>query len=120
MTKRRGEKAGWIVGWFGGFIWVFLMSIMWVVMGKGIEGITGLALTGLGAVVVFVSAPWKHPMTPYWKLMLPVYAIFGVSVVWAVWSFGNVWEAGLRWWAIFLLFPLLFPFGTLGKRRWND
>ncbi|MEI8183138.1 MAG: hypothetical protein WCG29_10590 [Desulfomonile sp.] len=35
MANRLGEKAGWIGGWCGGFLWVLLLSVMWVVKGRG-------------------------------------------------------------------------------------
>jgi len=30
MIERKGEKIGWIGGWFGGFIWLALLSIIWL------------------------------------------------------------------------------------------
>ncbi len=30
MSDRRQEKIGWIGGWFGGFIWVLILSVVLV------------------------------------------------------------------------------------------
>jgi hypothetical protein len=120
MAKRTGEKIGWVGGWVGGFIWVFILSIVWLVQGKTIEGIAGLALVGVAVLVILATAPWKHPTTPCWKLMLPLYVMVGVSVVWAVWSFGGAEQTGLTWWSVWWVIPLLIPFGTAGRRRWSD
>lgn len=32
--SRKGEKIGWIDGWIGGFIWLCILSIVWLVQGK--------------------------------------------------------------------------------------
>ncbi len=52
--------------------------------------------------------------------MLAPYGTFLLSIVWAVWSFGGLGSAGLTWWNLLWLLPLLVPFGTLHKKRWVD
>jgi hypothetical protein len=120
MANRLGEKVGWVGGWSGGFIWVFIFSVIWLVKGKMTEGVTGLVLVCFAVVLIIATAPWKHPNVPYWKLMSPVYVVLGISVAWAVWSFGGGKEIGLTWWSIWWVLPILIPFGTVGRRRWND
>jgi hypothetical protein len=110
---------GWIGGWLGGFIWVFIMSVLWLVWGQELEGITGLLLVGLAAVVIIAFAPWRHPTTPYWRLMLPAYVMFFLSVAWAFWSFRASPAVGSSWWWLWFILPLLIPFGTFGRRRWD-
>jgi glucose dehydrogenase len=119
MGRRLGERAGWIGGWTGAFLWVLILAIVWLVQGKTPEGLSGLALVCLGALIIFATLPWKHPKTPFWKLMLPAYLVLGLSVAWAVWSFGTN-ESGLTWWSLLWALPLLIPFGTAGRRRWSD
>jgi len=113
MENRRGEKIGWVGGWLGGFIWVLLMSVIFLVQEKLIQGFLGLVLFCLAACLILIKAPWKHPDTPYWKLMLPVYVVFLASVAWVVWY-------GFDWRTTFWILPILIPLGTMGRRRWND
>ena len=120
MTSRKGEKAGWIGGWTGGFLWVLLPAGFWIVQGRMAEGFTGLLLAGAAVVVVLSTAPWRHPEQPYWKLMLPVYFLLGICVLWAALSSGGFAALGLNWWSAWWLMPLLFPFGSVGRLRWND
>lgn len=120
MTSRKGEKAGWIGGWTGGFLWVLLLAGFWTVQGRMIEGLTGLLLTGAAVLVVLSTAPWRHPDQPYWKLMLPVYFLLAICMLWAALSSGGFAALGLNWWSVWWLMPLLFPFGSVGRLRWND
>lgn len=120
MTNRRGEKAGWIGGWMGGFLWVLLLAAVWTVQGRLAAGLTGLLLAGIAVVVVFATAPWRHPNLPYWKLMLPVYFLLGICVAWATLSSGGLAALGLNWWSAWWLMPLFFPFASVGSLRWND
>ena len=118
--KRNGEKLGWIGGWSGGFIWVVILSIVMLVQAKSTQGGLGLALAGLAGILIMVTAPWKHPDTPYWKLMLPVYVMFAACLVWAAWSYGGLEGLGINRWNTFIILPILIPFGTVGRKRWND
>ena len=120
MTKRKGEKTGWIGGWLGGFIWVVILSIIFLVQGKVTEGIVGLAIFVAAVVFILASAPWRHPDTPYWKLMIPVYVALIGAITWMIWSSDGPQSLGFSRWSIFLVFPLLIPFATAGRRRWND
>jgi hypothetical protein len=118
--KRKGEKIGWAGGWLGGFIWVAILSVVFMVQGKWTEGTFGVILVFLAAACILYFAPWRYPSTPYWKLMLAPYAAFFVSIAWGVWSYGGVEAVGVDWWAVFWVFPLLIPFGSLSRRRWSD
>jgi len=97
-----------------------LLSILWLVQGKIIRGVLGLGLFAVAILFIIVLAPWKHPETKYWKLMLPVYAILIASVGLYVWLEGVFGNLGLSWWSILYLTPLLIPFVTIGTRCWND
>ena len=57
MGSRLGEKAGWIGGWIGAFLWVLILSIVWLVQSKTPEGLAGLAVVSLAAVVIFATLP---------------------------------------------------------------
>jgi len=120
MKDRIGEKIGWTAGWVGGFIWVFILSIVFLFQGKSEQGLLGLTLTGIAIISVVFFAPWRFSSTPYWKLMLPPYGFFFLSIVWAIWSYGGLGSAGLTWWDLLWLLPLLIPFGSLSKRKWVD
>jgi hypothetical protein len=120
MKDRVGEKIGWTAGWIGGFIWVFILSIVFLVQGKSTQGFLGMSLTGLAILTVVLFAPWRLPTTPYWKLMLAPYGVFLLSIAWAIWSYGGLVSAGLTWWNLLWLLPILIPFGSLSTRRWGD
>ena len=121
MTKRRtGEKAGWIGGWAGSFIWVLILSIIFYYRQKFIPGVLGIALTGVAVFAVLYCAPWRHPSTPYWKLMLAPYGLFFIAIAWAAWSFGGIEVLGFNWWNSLWLLPALSPFGFLSNRKWAE
>lgn len=118
MNDRRGEKIGWTAGWLGGFIWVLALAVVMVLQKKHAQGLLGLALAGAAAVAVVRITPWRFPKAPYWKLMLAPYGLFCLSVVWGVWAFGGLRGAGLTWWNLLWLAPLLLPIVGSGRRTW--
>jgi hypothetical protein len=119
-SERKGEKRGWILGWFGGFIWVLILSAVSLVKGDLLSALLGGALVLTAAIVILVFSPWRYPTQPYWRLMLPLYLLFFLSVVWLVWNAGGTAELGLSAWSLFLLLPLLLPLYLVGGRRWVD
>ena len=116
--KRTGEKVGWTVGWLGGFIWLLALSVLWFFLGKTTEGILAIVLFFLGAGMIIYFSPWRHPSTQYWKLMLPIYLIFFVSIGLVIWSFGSPEKYGLKWWSYTWVLPCFVPLMTVGYRRW--
>jgi len=118
VNDRRGEKIGWTAGWLGGFIWVLALAVVMVLQKKHAQGLLGLALAGAAAVAVVRITPWRFPKAPYWKLMLAPYGLFCLSVVWGVWAFGGLRGAGLTWWNLLWLAPLLLPIVGSGRRTW--
>jgi hypothetical protein len=120
MDKRRGEKIGWLGGWIGGFIWVGLMALIFLLQGNFLAGLVGWLLFGVAMLLIFVGAPWKHPATPYWKLMLPLYLVFFGAAAWLIYIFGGMQELGFNGWSAFWILVFLMPLITLGRRRWND
>ena len=78
--RRTGEKVGWTGGWLGGFLWLLILSALRLVQGRAIEGLTGVGLFVLAVGAVLLIAPWRHPSTRYWNLMVPVYLLFFSSV----------------------------------------
>ncbi|MDQ1237876.1 MAG: hypothetical protein QG577_60 [Thermodesulfobacteriota bacterium] len=120
MERRTGEKIGWTAGWSGGFIWVIVLSVIFLIQNKLTQGLLGFLLAGLAAISIVSLAPWRHPATPYWKLMVPTYMFFFGAILWAIWAYGGVSDSGLSWWTLVFLLPLLIPLGTMGKKTWND
>ena len=118
--KRKGEKIGWTAGWMGGFIWVIILSMIFLVQGKLLSAVLGLLIALAAVLAIMRCAPWRYPNTPYWKLMLGPYAVFFISVAWAVWAYGGIRGLGLNCWNLLWLLPMLIPFGTLSKRKWSD
>jgi len=120
MSNRRGEKIGWIGGWAGGFFWLVLLSVLLLFQGRFVEATAGIGTAAVAFILIVITAPWKHPTVRYWKLMLPLYAVLAVSIVLLLFVFGSPAKAGLSWWSFLWLFPALIPFGTIGKKTWND
>jgi hypothetical protein len=118
MKDRIGERIGWTAGWLGGFIWVVVLSVVYLFQGKSEQGLLGMTLTGIAVLSVLFFAPWRFSSTPYWKLMLAPYSVFFLSIAWAIWSYGGLGSTGLTWWNLLWLLPLLLPFGSLSKRKW--
>lgn len=120
MKKRLGEKAGWIAGWTGGFIWVLFLAGLFFYRRKFGQGAAGVALTGVAVAAVLYWAPWRHPSTPYWKLMLAPYGLFFIAVAWAAWSLGGIESLGFNWLNLLWLIPALSPFGFLSANKWGQ
>jgi hypothetical protein len=112
--------TGWIGGWLGGFIWVPILSIVLLAKGHALMGVIGLVLVVVAVVSIVLFSPWRHPETRYWKLLVPIYAVFFVSIAWALLSAGSLGDPGLGWWSLFLVLSLLSPFATIGRKRWCD
>ncbi len=117
--KRRGEKLGWLGGWFGAFAWLGLLSVIWLFQSKTSEGVIGLVVFIIAIIVISMTAPWKHPNTKYWKLMLPIYLLFICSIVLYVYLSGGLEIIGLKWTSIFFVIPGFIPLVTAGNRTWN-
>ena len=118
--KRAGEKAGWIGGWAGGFLWIPILAGLLVYRQQFGRGVLGISLTGAAVAAVLYFAPWRHPSTPYWKLVLAPYGLFFTAVAWAAWSFGGIEALGFNAWNLLWLLPALSPFGFLSNRRWAE
>lgn len=120
MVDRRGEKIGWLAGWIGGFSWVAILSVIFMAKGQWAPGCAGLLLLLVAwATVVFLS-PWRHPKTPYWKLMLGPYALLVPTAFWMIWAFGGIEKSDWNGWSLLWLLPLFIPVGVLGNRCWDD
>lgn len=120
MSERRGERIGWIGGWSGGFIWLFILSVIWLIQARYAASILGFALFVAALVSIVSMAPWRHPRTPYWKLFLPIYGVLGLAIAAAIWGAGGPEKLGLNAWSLPLVLVLLIPFVTAGKQCWND
>ncbi len=121
MRQRNQEKLGWIGGWLGGFIWVLILSLMFLAQGKALQAGIGLLITSSACAAIVVFSPWRYPRTTYRRLMLPIYLLFFVAVGWGVWSLGDPRQMGINsWWSLLILLPITLPLWTAGKRCWED
>lgn len=120
MVERKGERLGWIFGWLGAFLWVAVLAVVFLARGLAVEGVCGLALTAVAVLCVFAFAPWRKPSRPMGTLMIPLYLVFFAAAAWAIRSFGGWKAAGLKWWNLLVLLPVLIPLATAGKRTWAD
>ena len=120
LPTRRGEQLGWLGGFAGGFLWIPVLAVVFLVRGELLAGLTGFALGALGYGAVVLSRPWRYPDTPYWRLLLLPYLALVAAVPWAIWGFGPEEAAGLTWWQLLPMLALFSPFVTIGRRRWRD
>ena len=119
MKHRRGEKVGWTFGWFGGFVWLLILSMIWLFNGQVKNALAGIGLFTVAVFCILWFAPWRYPRTRYWLLLLPIYAAFLLSIFFAYLS-GGFSGYNVSGWSLFLLCPLLTPFATMGKRTWDQ
>jgi hypothetical protein len=120
MQNRKGEKFGWIGGWMGGFIWLFLLAIFWFIQGNLKSGIGAVILFLIAIICIFTFAPWKHPKTKYWKLMLPIYSIFIIALAACVYFYEGFNAIAMKWYSFFWILPCFIPFVTAGSRSWTN
>ncbi len=120
MKDRKGEKIAWMASWIGAFIWVPILSIVFLFQGKKEQGLLGIVLTGLAVISVVLFAPWRFSSTPHGRLLCAPYGIFFLSIAWAIGTYGGFSAMGLNWWNLLWLLPVLTPFVILGKRKWSD
>lgn len=118
-NDRSGEKTGWVGGWYGTFLWVLILSVIFLFQGKTLEGVIGLVLVADAVAMIHIMSPWKRPAVKYWVLMLPLYASFALSIMWAIWAFrdsGERLSPFMLTWVVLLILPII----TIGQRRWID
>ncbi|MCO6473689.1 MAG: hypothetical protein PHW27_10915 [Melioribacteraceae bacterium] len=117
--NRRGEKLGWTLGWLGGFLWVFIISIIFLIQGKYISGILAIVIFVTALLLIHILSPWRNKAKKYWLLMLPLYIIFIISIIVIIFGFGginNLSEVQYGSWII----PCLVPIFVLGRKTWQD
>jgi hypothetical protein len=120
MRPRTGEKVGWIGGWLGGFFWLAILSVLWLVQGESTNGAIGLGIVAAAVADICLVTPWRFPRTPYWKLLLVPYVLAFGAVAFAIHAYGGMEQAGLNPFLLFAMLPILTPLFTLGRRRWVD
>lgn len=102
-------------------MWLWILSVLAFVDGEILKASIGVLIAGAAAVAVVWCAPWRHPVTPYGRLMAPVYFLLSAALGWGAWYLGSLRAMGLgSWWSLFLLLPLSLPLWIAGQRRWSD
>ena len=122
MDPRRGERLGWSLGWAGSFAWVAALAVVFAIQAKWAAALGGLAIVLLAALAVVRGAPWRHPQTRYWRLMLAPLLLELLAVVWAWRGFAGDLAPGDQFspWMLAWMLPLVLPIFSLGPRRWVD
>lgn len=121
MKSRQQEKLGWTLGWLGGFVWVPILSLIFLFDHRTVEAGIGLLITAAAGAAIVWLAPWRHPQTRYRVLMVPIYLMFAAAIGWGVWSIDDPQQMGINsGWSALVLLPCLLPFWVVGARRWND
>jgi len=120
MNERRGEKVGWTVGWLGSFCWVFIFSVLWLARGRLLAGGVALLIVAVAVALIVALAPWRHPRTRQWKLLLPIFLVLAVSVAAAVHFEGGLTATGMKWWSFLWVIAIFLPLLSYGARCWQD
>ncbi|MEJ5228279.1 hypothetical protein [Thermodesulfovibrio sp.] len=127
MSKgRKGEKIGWVGGLCGGFLFVPIISIIFLFQNKWTQGLTGLFLTLSISFVILYFVPWRFTKTPYWKLLLPIYGMFILAGLWMLWSFTAFQSYEFKWsdiwWVLWFFLIMLFPIlnKNFRNRKWEN
>ncbi|MFH1147909.1 MAG: hypothetical protein V1736_09420 [Pseudomonadota bacterium] len=89
----------------GSSLWLFLLAILQLFKGKSAEDALGIGLFVISISLIFHLAPWRHPETKYWKLMLPILSVLVVSAALFVRLEGGLMATGLDWWDLGWLLP---------------
>lgn len=120
LDARRGEKWGWTFGFLGGSLWMFVAALSEFAGGHWEIGLFALCSGCFVVDLVIVLAPWKHPSTAYWKLLLPSLTVMIVCVAFLLTRGGRVFTAEV-WSTLFMVFVSLFGLlPGMGWRRWED
>ena len=112
-------KLGWFSFAIAGVVWIIPFSIIWLIHGKYIFGITGIALFCTACFLISAFVPWKYPNTKLWKLLIPPYAMFIMSIILLIFvltGFSDLNDIQYGLWLI----PCFVPFFSLGYRTWNS
>lgn len=120
MVDRKGEHSGWTWGWIGGFLWVPVIALVFLAHGRLAEGGIGLLIFIAAILATRQFAPWRHPVTPFWRLFLGPYLLFLLTIPWAVWGFGGFGDEQLESWMLLWLLPTLIPVLTNGRKTWSE
>ena len=115
---RRGEKLGWIGGWIGGFIWIPAFAIVCFIKGDLVYGVIGVIVFSVALLMILKFAPSRNPDIKYWKLMVPIYVIFLVSVIFVVYVLTGFNDLGRIQYGFWLI-PCFVPIFSMGNRTWN-
>ncbi|MBN1142723.1 MAG: hypothetical protein JXB25_13155 [Deltaproteobacteria bacterium] len=117
--NQKWMKWGWLIFTLAGVVWIIPFGFIWLIQGRLLFGMLAMALCLLAIVVIFASVPWKYPNTRLWKLLLPPYGFFLLSVLlllYVLTGFGNLAQVQYGLWLI----PCFTPLFTVGYRTWNS
>jgi len=121
VNHRKQEKTGWIAGWSGGFIWVLIPALIFFTEARYLQAWTGLIIIGAALAAILLFSPWRNPRVSYRRLMTPIYLLIFVAIAWGVWASGGLRQMGINsWWTMLVLLPVLIPWWTIGRRRWDE
>ncbi len=115
---RSGEKIGWVGGWFGSMLFLPILGIVFMSQHQITPGAILMGAFVVLFPMVFMLAPWHHPATRYWKLMLPFYVVFIAAGVGAALT-ANISDR-LSLWQLFTLSVFILPFFSIGAKTWNE
>ena len=116
--NRKGEKLGWIGGWIGSFCWMPAFGIVCFVKGQLIYGAIGTAFFFIALFLILKCVPWKYPKTKYWKLMVPIYTMFLVSVIAVIYVLTGFNDLARIQYGVWMI-PCLAPIAILGNKTWD-
>ena len=117
--SRKGEKIGWTVGWIGGFIWILVFAFILFFQGSVIYGVIAFVLFSLATISIIKLSPWKHPDAKYWKLMVPIYSIFLISIIFIIYVLNGFDDLSKIQYGLWI-FPCLSPIFILRNKKWDN
>ncbi len=120
MFNKRMFKLSWYLGWLGTFSWLYGFTVYFLFLNLIIGAISGVILSLISVIAIFLTAPWKYPNTKYYILLSPCFLVLTASILWLIYylqpitkeAFSPFWFS----WVIFMILPII----SLGNKTWND
>ena len=116
--NKKTIKIIWLTFTTLSFIWIIPFSIVWFLEAYYSYGVFGLTESIIALVCINLFAPWRYPDTKLWKLLIPPYIFFVLSIMFLLYVYTGFDSFSQIQYGIWLI-PCLVPFFILGYKTWN-